>query len=91
MIVIHIFLLWMLGEDLPGAITARAADGALPFFARDGRTVPEEQAQTAAYHFSLAGVQLKFSGMVHAAERRNFHPAMISFQPSLTSRMKNLP
>lgn len=61
------FLLWMLGEDLPGAITARAADGALPLFAGDGRKVPEEQSQTAAYHFSLAGVQLKFSGMVHAA------------------------
>lgn len=61
------FLLWMLGEDLPGAITVRAADGALPVFAGNGSKMREEQAQAAAYHFSLAGVQLKFSGMVNAA------------------------
>ena len=60
------FLLRMLGEDLPGAITIRAADGAPPLFARDEIKGREEQSQSADYHFSLAGVQLKFSGMVNA-------------------------
>ena len=60
------FLLWMLGEDLPGAITVRAADGASPLFARDESNEREIPSQSAEYHFSLAGVQLKFSGMVNA-------------------------
>jgi len=60
------FLLSMLGEDLPGAITVRAADGAPPLLARDAGKEREEQLQGADYHFSLAGVQLKFSGMVNA-------------------------
>jgi len=60
------FLLWMLGEDLPGAITVRAADGTSPFFARDESNEREVPSQSAEYHFSLAGVQLKFSGMVNA-------------------------
>jgi len=60
------FLLWMLGADLPGAITVRAADGAPPLYASDDDQEREELSQSAAYHFSLAGVQLKFSGMVNA-------------------------
>lgn len=60
------FLLWMLGEDLPGAITVSAADGASPLFATDKKEL-EEQTDNTDYHFSLAGVQLKFSGMVNAA------------------------
>jgi serine/threonine-protein kinase HipA len=61
------FLLWMLGEDLPGAITIRAADGTTPLLESDENQEREEQSQGAEYHFSLAGVQLKFSGMVNAA------------------------
>lgn len=60
------FLLWMLGEDLPGAITVSAAEGASPLFAWGKNKEREEQAENTDYHFSLAGVQLKFSGMVHA-------------------------
>jgi serine/threonine-protein kinase HipA len=57
------FLLWMLGRDLPGAITITPADGeAWP---------PETDREAAAGHvsretmlrFSLAGVQLKFSAV----------------------------
>lgn len=61
------FLLWMLGEDLPGAVTILAADGVTPLLVRDESTKRNEQSQSADYHFSLAGVQLKFSGMVNAA------------------------
>lgn len=60
------FLLWMLGKDLPGAITVHAADGATPPFKRDDRKGIDKQSQNYDYHFSLAGVQLKFSGMVNA-------------------------
>lgn len=60
------FLLWMLGQDLPGAITITPADGeAWP---------PEDQLVEAAMQedretllrFSLAGVQLKFSAVMEA-------------------------
>ena len=60
-------LLWMLGKDLPGAITILAADGATPSFDRDEKKENEEPSQSGEYHFSLAGVQLKFSGMVNAS------------------------
>jgi serine/threonine-protein kinase HipA len=56
----------MLGEDLPGAITVSAADGVPPLFAGDKSNELEEQLASTEYHFSLAGVQLKFSGMVNA-------------------------
>lgn len=54
------FLLWALGEDLPGAVTASsdrdwspsASNGEQPSFTPD------------FMRFSLAGVQLKFSGMM---------------------------
>ena len=55
------FLLWALGADLPGALSVHALDGdALPPLA------DEEAGDTArpdALRFSLAGVQLKFSGI----------------------------
>lgn len=56
------FLLWALGEDLPGAITAEAGD--------DGNWPPKSQkTESEAFapdfmRFSLAGVQLKFSGVM---------------------------
>ncbi len=59
------FLLWMLGQDLPGAVSIHPIEGeAMP------PGVPEvspDSVRTNAYRFSLAGVQLKFS----AIENRN--------------------
>lgn len=55
------FLLWVLGRDLPGAITVRPADGeAWPDDANTGQQ-PQQQVKDNALRFSLAGVQLKFS------------------------------
>jgi serine/threonine-protein kinase HipA len=58
------FLIWVLGQDLPGALTVRPADG---------QTLPpgvEEASQArksnALLRFSLAGVQLKFSALERA-------------------------
>lgn len=55
------FLLWMLGQDLPGALSIHPVEGhALP------PGVTEElpaDARPNAYRFSLAGVQLKFSAL----------------------------
>ena len=52
------FLLWMLGRDLPGAVTVHPAEG-------DDAPLDNEQAiaeaRPNALRFSLAGVQLKFS------------------------------
>lgn len=58
------FLLWVLGRDLPGAVTAVPADGeAWPpeTNAEDDR--PAERRRAHALRFSLAGVQLKFSAL----------------------------
>jgi len=63
------FLLWVLGRDLPGAITIRPADGeAWPEDANDGKAhASDAQArQDTALRFSLAGVQLKFSAVKDA-------------------------
>lgn len=55
------FLLWVLGRDLPGAITVRPADGeAWPDDTNTGQQ-PQQQVKDNALRFSLAGVQLKFS------------------------------
>lgn len=63
------FLLWVLGLDLPGAITVTPADGeAWPDEAHSA--VTEKASKTAADHalrFSLAGVQLKFSAVNDAS------------------------
>lgn len=61
------FLLWVLGQDLTGAITIKPADGEeLP------RSVSEpvgdgEENKHGAMRFSLAGVQLKFSAVQHVS------------------------
>lgn len=63
------FLLWVLGLDLPGAITIRPADGeAWPSDAHSSEKGSDsaEAAQENALRFSLAGVQLKFSAIVEA-------------------------
>ena len=59
------FLLWVLGQDLPGAITVTPVDGeSLPPNLSD--EVDEEDKAEAPMRFSLAGVQLKFSAVQHA-------------------------
>ena len=60
------FLLWVLGQDLPGAITVMPADGeALPPGVNDA--VDEDRQKEGPMRFSLAGVQLKFSAVQHAS------------------------
>ncbi|KAB7722670.1 type II toxin-antitoxin system HipA family toxin [Proteus mirabilis] len=59
------FLLWVLGQDLAGAITVEPADGeALPPNAHQG--IDDETKIEAPMRFSLAGVQLKFSAVQQA-------------------------
>ena len=62
------FLLWVLGRDLPGAVTVRPADGeAWPPDAGKALSEEEQAAREArAMRFSLAGVQLKFSALTDA-------------------------
>jgi serine/threonine-protein kinase HipA len=63
------FLLWVLGKDLPGAITIRPADGeAWPpdNGDNDDGKKDDKKRPTNALRFSLAGVQLKFSAVRNA-------------------------
>ncbi len=59
------FLLWMLGRDLPGAVTVHPSEG-------DDLPPDDEQstmeARPNALRFSLAGVQLKFSALENATK-----------------------
>ncbi len=61
------FLLWVLGQDLPGALTVRHPDRAAgpPGSAADPAS-RNADAAAAVLHFSLAGVQLKFSALMAA-------------------------
>ena len=60
------FLLWALGDDLPGAITLRSATGEVqPSDHRDD--VKTRRHGENALRFSLAGVQLKFSAIIESA------------------------
>ncbi len=59
------FLLWLLGEDLPGAVVVRASDGeGLPPHRESDESEAEYEQQL--LRFSLAGVQLKFSAVMEA-------------------------
>ena len=62
------FLLWVLGMDLPGAITARSADG--EEWPPDDHGIADDgdrdDDHNNALRFSLAGVQLKFSAIDEA-------------------------
>ena len=59
------FLLWVLGQDLAGAITVEPADGeALPPNVHQG--IEDKTKIDAPMRFSLAGVQLKFSAVQQA-------------------------
>ncbi len=61
------FLLWVLGQDLSGAVTVEPADGeALPPNVNES-TDDEEPQKERALRFSLAGVQLKFSAVKNAS------------------------
>lgn len=59
----EVYLLWALGQDLPGAVSAMPIDGDdLPDDA--GSSAREKEVrQQEALRFSLAGVQLKFSAL----------------------------
>lgn len=61
------YLLWALGRDLPGAIIARGPDGeeSMPGRDDDSSAAPGRAAE-APLRFSLAGIQLKFSGLEKA-------------------------
>ena len=59
------FLLWVLGQDLAGAITVEPADGeALP--PNVHQDIDDETEIESPMRFSLAGVQLKFSAVQQA-------------------------
>ena len=59
------FLLWVLGQDLAGAVTVEPADGeALPPNAQ--QDIDDETNIDVPMRFSLAGVQLKFSAVQQA-------------------------
>lgn len=62
------FLLWVLGDDLPGAMTVRSADGE-DWPPEAGEPLDEDairEREEKALRFSLAGVQLKFSAVTSA-------------------------
>ena len=60
------FLLWALGDDLPGAITIRSATGEVrPSDHRDD--IKTRRHGENALRFSLAGVQLKFSAIIESS------------------------
>jgi len=60
------FLLWVLGQDLAGAITVEPADGeALP--PNVHQDIDDKTKIEAPMRFSLAGVQLKFSAVQQAS------------------------
>ena len=64
------FLLWVLGRDLPGAVTIAPADGeAWPQEAQNESETRESPSarRRNALRFSLAGVQLKFSAVESAS------------------------
>ncbi|MSO74267.1 MAG: type II toxin-antitoxin system HipA family toxin [Alphaproteobacteria bacterium] len=60
------FLLWALGQDLPGALVIQPTDGeAMPAIADDGAD-NRRNTEHRPLRFSLAGVQLKFSALMRA-------------------------
>jgi serine/threonine-protein kinase HipA len=63
------FLIWVLGRDLPGAVTIEPADGEAwpPVDDADLDPIEQAKAHEDILRFSLAGVQLKFSAIRDAA------------------------
>jgi serine/threonine-protein kinase HipA len=60
------FLLWVLGRDLPGALTISPADAEAWPSEKEGQALPQAAFHEAALRFSLAGVQLKLSAIMEA-------------------------
>lgn len=62
------FLIALLGQDLPGAVEILPADGAMRLeqYQDTFAQAPAEPDSESALHFSLAGVQLKFSAVKDA-------------------------
>lgn len=60
------FLLWVLGRDLPGALTISPADSEAWPPDKEGGGLADEAMHETALRFSLAGVQLKFSAVMEA-------------------------
>lgn len=60
------FLLWVLGRDLPGALTISPTDAEAWPSEKEGEALPEAAFHEAALRFSLAGVQLKLSAVMEA-------------------------
>ena len=65
----ELFLLWVLGRDLPGCITIHPAESeAWPPGENHGEQGGQgHDGQTSAFRFSLAGAQLKFPAVMDAA------------------------
>ncbi len=61
------FLLQVLGRDLPGAVTVLSEDERFQPAQPKTSLANSENVPESALHFSLAGVQLKFSGIMEAA------------------------
>ena len=63
------FLLWILGRDLPGALTIRPANGEAWPPEPEGEDAEERKRRRSnVLRFSLAGVQLKFSAIKNAGK-----------------------
>lgn len=60
------FLLWVLGRDLPGALTMTPVDGEAWPPEKGGKGPAEQAAAETILRFSLAGVQLKLSAVMEA-------------------------
>lgn len=61
------FLLWVLGQDLPGALQILPADGrSLPDNKLEANDEERTSREDSMLRFSLAGVQLKFSAVMNA-------------------------
>lgn len=57
------FLLWLVGSDLPGAVTVRDVDGRELPPAKTAPTVARRRAGRDVLRFALAGIQLKLSAI----------------------------
>ncbi len=60
------FLLWALGQDMPGAVAVKPVDGEYlpPVMDDDDNDITKEHDNDDILRFSLAGVQLKFSALI---------------------------
>jgi serine/threonine-protein kinase HipA len=64
----HAYLLAVLGEDLPGALTVAPVDRIQESIAPDeGKRDQDQHTPEPVFRFSLAGVQLKFSALMEAS------------------------